>query len=211
MTNKNMHISICGIGPGHPDYISKIVYNEVEKAAVLIGGKRQLEIFAKSKIESYVFDGKTATLKKQIEGYEGKYIVVLVSGDTGFYSLARFIGNNFPSDMISMHPGISTYQYFFARMKMGYEKASLASMHGTEADYIEMLKSYKTVFLLTDRKNNYKTIAQHLIQNDFGHCRMHIGSNLSYEDEIIISDQVNNLIDLEDDFPLCSVIIEPPM
>ena len=61
--NKKTHISICGMGPGNPDYISNIIYTEVNKADVLMGGKRQLSIFKKAEKEHSVFDGKTENLK----------------------------------------------------------------------------------------------------------------------------------------------------
>ncbi|MDA3892519.1 MAG: precorrin-6y C5,15-methyltransferase (decarboxylating) subunit CbiE [Salinivirgaceae bacterium] len=208
--NKETHISICGIGPGNPDYISNIIYTEVEKADVLVGGKRQLSIFQKAEKEHCVFDGKTDNLKKSIDKYHGKYIVVLVSGDTGFYSLRRFIVEAFPHANIEVFPGISSFQYFYAKLSLGYEQAFLTSIHGIETDYIQKLKKYSSVFLLTDRKNNYKTIAKKLIENGYGDRRLHIGNNLSYDNEQIISLRAIEVAELDTDFPLCSVIIENP-
>jgi cobalt-precorrin-7 (C5)-methyltransferase len=208
MITKATHISICGIGPGNPDYISKAVFKQVAKADVLIGGKRQLSIFSESDKVSCVFDGKTANLKSSIERHVGKYIVVLVSGDIGFHSLRRFLLKTFPKTSIELIPGISSFQYFYARLGLGYENALLTSIHGTESDYIDKMNKYSSVFLLTDRKSNYKTIARNLVQNGFGHLKMHVGNNLSYSDEQIISFQADKAQNYNYDFLLCSVIIE---
>lgn len=208
MMNNKTHISICGIGPGNPDYILPVVNKEVDKADILIGGRRQLSIFAASDKENYIFDGKTDSLKKSIEKYRSKYIVVLVSGDTGFHSLRHIITEAFPQASIDVFPGISSFQYFYAKLGMGYEKAFLTSLHGTDTDYIKKLKTHPSVFLLTDRKNNYKSIARNLSENGFGNLRMHIGNNLSYPDEQIISTRAEEARQLNHEFSLCSVIIE---
>lgn len=208
---KEKLISICGIGPGNPSYISNIVWQQVEQADVLVGGNRQLEIFAQKAKKTVVFDGKTANLLKSIQQLEHKHIVVVVSGDTGFYSLRSFIKKALPEANIRLYPGISSFQYFYALLRLGYEKAYLASLHGKHHNYIEKLKESESVFLLTDRINNYKAIAQTLIDAELGHAIMHIGNNLSYPNEQIVTILAKEAIHLEHTFSLCSVIIENPL
>lgn len=210
MNSPNQHIRICGIGPGNPDYINKIVWQQVEGADVLIGAQRQLEIFSDFNNTKLVFDGKTAHLKERIEQIKENNIVVLVSGDTGFHSLRRFLKQAFPYSIIELYPGISSFQYFYAKLGFGYEKAFLASMHGTNIDFIEKLKDSSSVFLLTDRINNYQTIAARLVENGFGGHIMHVGNRLSYPNEQIISNKALELSKMSYDFKLCSVIIENP-
>lgn len=210
MINKETHISICGIGPGNPDLIPNAVFKQVDKADVLMGGKRQLTIFSDRDKITCIYDGKTVNLKSDIERHAGKYIVILVSGDTGFYSLRRFLLATFPHGSITLIPGISSFQYFYARLGLGYENAFLASVHGKDNDYISKLNTYSSVFLLTDRNNNYKAIARHVTEQGYGHLTMHIGSNLSYDEEQIVSVRANEAHSLDQDFSLCSVIIENP-
>lgn len=208
MNNQRKQISICGIGPGNPDYISKSVWQEAEKADVLVGGKRQLEIFAHLGKKHALFDGNITNLKNSIEQLTELKIAVLVSGDTGFYSLRRFFKDEFSNESIQLFPGISSFQYFYAKLGLGYEHAALASMHGTSFDFIDKLNESTSVFLLTDWKNNYRTIASTLVQNGYGELVMHIGSNLSYPDEKILSVKAKEVVNMEEEYNLCSVIIE---
>lgn len=208
MIKQEKTICICGIGPGNRDYILPIVYKKVDKADVLIGGKRQLDLFPHYSKERYVFFGQLDDLKIAIEGFIGKSIVVLVSGDTGFYSLRKFIADSFTHIKPEVIPGISSFQYFYSKLGLGYEAACLLSLHGKEADYIAKLQDSETIFLLTDSKHNYMAIAQTLVSNDLGQCMMHIGSRLSYEDEKIISCTAEKALMLNEDMPLCSVIIQ---
>ncbi len=208
MNKVNNNISICGIGPGNPDYITKVVWDEAKKADILIGGKRQLDIFSKLNKEHIIFNGKTECLKQNIEKLPNKRLAVMVSGDTGFYSLRRFLISEFPLTNIQIFPGISTFQYFYAQLGKGYENAFLASLHGTDTNFIDELERSSSVFLLTDKKNNYKKIASKLVIEGFENALMHIGANLSYPNEIIVSNKAKNIIHLNDEFELCSVIIE---
>jgi len=147
-------------------------------------------------------------LKHSIAANSNKHIVVLVSGDAGFYSLRSFIKSEFADACINIIPGISSYQYMYAKLGMGYERAFLASMHGKEVDYIGMIDSHESVFLLTDKKNTPKAIAQNLVDNGLDNVTVHIGNNLSYPDEQIISCTAQQVTEIEHHFDLCSVIIE---
>lgn len=208
MVNSKTQIYICGIGPGNPDYISPVVFKRAKEADVLIGGKRQLTIFSEYDKATVVFDGKLVHLRDSIIKNESKKIVVLVSGDAGFHSLRRYITQEFFNCELEVIPGISSFQYLYAKLGLGYENAFLSSMHGMEIDFIEKIKQYNSVFLLTDTKNNWKTIAKQLVNNKLGGLRMHIGNKLSYPDEEIISCFANEAEAINKDFSLCSVIIE---
>jgi cobalt-precorrin-7 (C5)-methyltransferase len=205
---KNKTLCICGIGPGDPDYISNIVFRKVHEADILVGGKRQLDLMKSFKKRELLFSGNLQQLQKDIERIDAKHIVILVSGDTGFHSLRRFLQDSFYDLPVQCIPGISSFQYFYARLGLGYERAFKASMHGTEIDFTRQLTEYESVFLLTDPKNNWKTIARQLVDAGYGHLPYHIGNRLSYPDEKIFSTTAEEALKLDFSFSLCSVIIE---
>lgn len=208
MYNQQGNICICGIGPGNPDYILPVVFKRVEAADVVVGGKRHLEIFTPNDKINCVFNGKLNDLSEVLCTYQNKSVVVLVSGDTGFHSLRRFITKEFTNCTIELIPGISSFQYMYSSLGLGYENAWLDSLHGTEFNFIEKVNQYDSVFLLTDRTNNYQQIAQELVDNGLGDATVHIGSRLSYNDELLVSRKAGEVIAMNEDLPLCSVIIE---
>ncbi len=204
----NKKLEICGIGPGNPDLIVQAVFRKVEEADILIGGQRHLDIFASYKKPCHVFNGKLSSLKEFIQNCTAQNIVVLVSGDTGFHSLRRYLKSSFPEREIRLTPGISSFQYFYAQLGMGYEKAYKASLHGNTAEYIDNIQQYESIFLLTDKTNNWKVIAQQLCDKGYPDINYYIGNNLSYPDEEIISTTAQEAIKMQHDFQLCAVIIE---
>jgi precorrin-6y C5,15-methyltransferase (decarboxylating), CbiE subunit/precorrin-6Y C5,15-methyltransferase (decarboxylating), CbiT subunit len=201
-------ITICGIGPGSPDYILPKVHAAVKNSEVIVGGKRHLSLFDCCNKTTVEIKGKLEDLVQVLQNYKGLNIAILVSGDTGFHSLLRTFNRHFPGKPVSVIAGISTYQYFFAQLQMTYEDAFISSLHGQVIDFVQKVKTFPKVFLLTDTQHSWKQIAQTLSANGLGECLMHVGNNLSYPDEAIVSAKVSELVNADYSFPFCSVIIE---
>lgn len=205
---KQTEIIICGAGPGNPNLIIPEIFKELQKAEVIVGSERHLELVENHKAYRIVFTGKLKEIDEAVSKHEGKRVVVLVSGDTGFYSLRKYISNTCKKARISCHPGISSFQYLYAKLNKSYEKAYLASLHGKDSEYTEQLKQFDSVFLLTDKKNTYAKIAQTLTERGLGDTIMHVGNRLSYHDEQIITGTANELAKTEYSFGLCCLVLE---
>ena len=68
-----------------------------------------------------------AELKNKINGVT----VVLVSGDCGFFSVSQIIVRDFSEQYdIELVNGISSIQYFSAKIAVSYDDALICSMHG---------------------------------------------------------------------------------
>jgi cobalt-precorrin-7 (C5)-methyltransferase len=200
-------IKIVGIGPGHLDYILPIAYKAIEEADLLIGGARNLEIFQGYNKEILCYDGNLKEIIKTMkEEIHHKQIVVVVSGDTGFYSLLDYIKQHFSKDVLEVIPGISSFQYLFSQLKRSYKDYGLYSLHGRKISLAHLLDREKGVFLLTDQLNTPSNIAKEL-QAEYGHFNMIVGENLSYKEERLVSGQVKDFIDKEFS-KLCVVVIE---
>ena len=157
----------------------EVITKAVRKADVIVGGRRQLELFKDLNKPEVTFNGKVADLKDKLLQLSGN-VAIVVSGDTGFYSLRTFIKREFPNVPLQIEPGISSYQYLYAKVGLGYENACLASVHGKNFNFIEALLTYESVFLLTDRKTNWKVIAHQLVENNLEDCTFHIGNRNNF-------------------------------
>jgi cobalt-precorrin-7 (C5)-methyltransferase len=118
--------------------------------------------------------------------YKNSRVAVLVSGDSGFYSLTNFIKKYFSEEELDIYPGISSLQYLFSRIRETWDDASLMSMHGREESLIENIEKYNKVGILTDSKWNPKKISEKIIEKNIRNKVLYIGENLSYEKERII-------------------------
>lgn len=201
-------IKIVGIGPGHEDYILPIAYKAVKEADILVGARRHLDIFEAYKKETICYQNHLEELGQKLEALRNdKKVVVLVSGDPGFYSLLDYIQRRMNKDAIEIIPGISSFQYFFSRLSRSYKNYQLLSLHGRDIDIKDYLRLNDGVFLLTDYSHTPSQIAKDLVKLGCKDYKMAVGENLSYFDERIVEGKVLDFINKE--FTnLCVVVID---
>ncbi|MDI3536574.1 MAG: cobalt-precorrin-7 (C5)-methyltransferase [Eubacteriaceae bacterium] len=181
-------LKIIGLGPGNPDYILPIARKEIEAAQVILCGRRHTESFnAEGKEILYIGEGKPLTelMDQVVSVYQDKQTALVVSGDTGFYSLLTYAKKRIPQENIVSIPGISSMQYLFAKLNRSWEHARLASLHGRSFDLAQALKSNAVLGLLTDKEQNTAFIAKKLDELGYDQCLLYVGQDLSYETEKI--------------------------
>ena len=101
-------IIVAGIGPGHPDYMLPAAARAIREAQVLVGGRRALAQFAREGQRTMAVTGDiTAVMQFIREALATSYVVVMVSGDPGYYSLLDALRRHFPAACIRVIPGLS--------------------------------------------------------------------------------------------------------
>ncbi|NLM52755.1 MAG: precorrin-6y C5,15-methyltransferase (decarboxylating) subunit CbiE [Firmicutes bacterium] len=127
-------IVVAGVGPGGQEYILPIVKQKAAEADVLVGGKRALAPFQTGQKELIELTGRLAGLEKTLRNLaKTKKVLVLVSGDPGFYSLLAYLRRFFAPEDLEVYPGVSSVQVAFARLCVPWQKAKLLSVHGRDA------------------------------------------------------------------------------
>ena len=124
-----------------------------------------------------------AYLKENIE----IKITIIVSGDTGYYSLVPYLSKNLSKDILNIIPNISSYQYLFSKLGENWQNFRLASVHGREFDYVKNIddKDIAGLVLLTDDIQNPYEISKNLYNNGIRNLTVIVGENLSYDNEKI--------------------------
>lgn len=182
-------IVVAGIGPGHPDFVLPAARAAIESASVLVGGSRALADFARPEQETMTIRGDIAAVLSFIrEKRQRTQVVVMVSGDPGYYSLLDALRREFLPQTLVVIPGISSLQMAFSRLALPWHGARLASFHGRVPQAEELAYQEGALLgLLTDRENNSRTIPPQLIALGWPpDAELHICARLSYEDEQII-------------------------
>lgn len=179
-------ITVVGIGPGSPDYLLPIAAQTINAARIIVGSKRAIEAFAPAAAKAYIIDrdirGVLAYIRAQLSADD---VVVMVSGDPGFYSLLAALRQEFGAERLQVIPGISSVQLAFARIAELWQEAELISMHGrTAADDTMRYMPGKKLGILTDPQHNPRHIAQLLIAFGWPPATpVWLCANLSYENE----------------------------
>lgn len=126
-------IKIGGVGPGSAEWVTPIAEKTVEKAEVVIGSERALQIFEPLKGEEVPFNAQDVkgSLKYAEEVVEkGKTVAVLSTGDPVFSGLLRPLLNVVGEDVeVEVIPGISSIQVCAAFFNICWDTAVLFSFH----------------------------------------------------------------------------------
>lgn len=175
-------ITVSGVGPGNPKYLTLEVKERIEKAERVIAFKRIASDIRE--IRGDVISIKSVTeLIPLIVGDTA----ILASGDSLFFGVTDYLIRS-GVEVEEVHPGITSYQYMMSRLKMSYNNANIFSMHGRDADLSSVLKYEKSI-ILTDADNTPDTISKELHRMGLV-GKIIAGYNLSYDDEIIIEKDI---------------------
>lgn len=202
-------IIVVGIGPGSEEYILPIAKNFIINAKVLVGSKRALNTFANATCLRRIITGDIhSTLSFIRENLLHNDIVVMVSGDPGYYSLLSSLRENFKATQLHVIPGISSMQIAFARLAIPWQNATLISLHGRKPCKLDLEYSPEKVLgILTDTVYTSTTISELLLQYNWpSQTKVYICSQLSYENEKIIETTLTSAIK-EKVFTHCIMVV----
>ena len=121
-------VTIVGAGMG-PDTVTQEGLRAIERADALFGAPRMLADYAylnKRAEAVYTADKMRPVLAE----YDEDRFAVLVSGDTGFYSAAAKLCQELTDCQVDVLPGISSLNYFAARLGRTWQDTALVSCHG---------------------------------------------------------------------------------
>ncbi|WP_321393272.1 precorrin-6y C5,15-methyltransferase (decarboxylating) subunit CbiE [uncultured Desulfuromusa sp.] len=146
-------VEIIGCGPGHRDYLSFAACAAVEKAEVLVGSPHLLQLFPDLHCQRFPVRGSMTRVLDEISVFREKRVCVLVSGDTGLYSLARLVIDRFGRQNCRLTPGISSFQLACSRLALDWHDLPVFSLHGRipQIDFETFGKAEKMAFLAGDK------------------------------------------------------------
>ena len=182
-------INVVGLGPGNIKYLSTFGIECIKEAEIIVGSTRQLsdlKAIISEKQEIYIL-GKLAELIAYLKENIERKITIIVSGDTGYYSLVPYLSKNLSKDILNIVPNISSYQYLFSKLGENWQNFRLASVHGREFDYVKNIddKDIAGLVLLTDDIQNPYEVSKNLYNNGIRNLTVIVGENLSYDNEKI--------------------------
>ena len=188
-------IYIVGLGPGHKDYIMIKALEIINNSHIIIGFERAIDsldfidnkkiyINKLSDIDKFICCEENKDVDILIsEKNEYKNISIVASGDPTFYGITNYIKSKTVLE-IEVIPGISSFQYLTCKLKMPWNNAYLGSLHGRHEEFLEKINDNQLSIWLTDKENNPSVLCKTLHDAEIK-CKVIIGENLSYEDEII--------------------------
>ena len=197
---RNLQITLAGIGMGAETLLTEEVRNRIAEADYVFGAKRMVESIkklCKQNVKTYncYLSKDIIPLIENIQENSAK-IVILFSGDTGFYSGCEKLYNKLCKHKgmgkAEVLPGISSLSVLSARTGISWQDAKILSTHGVEhalwkSRLLDAAKHEKKTFFLTSGVADVEEIGN-LLSSEFAkeewkNLKIYLGYQLSYPQE----------------------------
>jgi precorrin-6Y C5,15-methyltransferase (decarboxylating) len=133
----NRLITVIGTGTGAP--LPPDAAAAVAGARLVVGGRRHLAAAPVPEDAEQVVLGALAPALDVIERHVARHVdderspvVVLASGDPGFFGIVRVLAERFGAERLDVRAGVSSVAAAFARVGLPWDDAVVVSAHGRE-------------------------------------------------------------------------------
>ncbi|MFI6206801.1 precorrin-6y C5,15-methyltransferase (decarboxylating) subunit CbiE [Streptomyces sp. NPDC051041] len=140
-------ITVVGTGTGAP-----LDEDVLAGAELVVGGRRHLDAVRLPAGAQRVVLGALAPALDTVAEYVAKErpVVVLASGDPGFFGIVRALAERFGTDRLDVRPGVSSVAAAFARAGLPWDDAVVVSAHGRELrTAVNVCRAHPKVAVLT--------------------------------------------------------------
>lgn len=180
--------SIIGAGMGTSDTLTLEARRALDAADAVFATARLASLRPETVVCPF------SELAARAVNANGQTVAVLVSGDVGFFSAAARL-----REQLMLHGdvrlvcGLSSLQYFCAKLGVSYDDACVRSLHGRAGSILGAVSYHKKVFVLTGGAQNAQNVCRALADAGLGGLTVHLGENLGMETERIQTATVETL------------------
>ncbi|MET8945482.1 precorrin-6y C5,15-methyltransferase (decarboxylating) subunit CbiE [Streptomyces sp. NPDC004542] len=140
-------ITVVGTGTGAPADAAAVA-----GAELVVGGRRHLDAAVLPEAAERIVLGPLAPALDTVREYvdQGRRVVVLASGDPGFFGIVRALAERFGAERLDVRPGVSSVAAAFARLGLAWDDAVVVSAHGRDArTAVHVCRAHPKVAVLT--------------------------------------------------------------
>lgn len=202
-----MNIALIGAGMDAARTLTLEAWEMLRRADAIIGAERLVaglpaDIAAKKICQA--LPEKIAAIIS--EHQEWRTVCIILSGDVGFYSGAKQLLELLRDYEPRLIPGISTPQYFAAKLRRPWQDFHLVSAHGISCDVVAESLNHPAVLFLTGGATTPSTIVAALCEASLHQARVTVAESLSSSGERITVGTAGELSG-ERDFAALSVVL----
>ncbi|MBD9184023.1 MAG: precorrin-6A reductase, partial [Clostridiales bacterium] len=191
-------VTLLGIGMGSPKTLTLSGQEAVRNADLIVGAKRMADA-VRFVGQDFLYEYRSKEISEYLKAHpEYTKVVVALSGDVGFYSgakkLVELLGPE--TEMIC---GISSVVYFMSKIGLSWDDAKIVSAHGKACNLISLIRTNRKVFSILGTGDGVRQLAEKLTFYGMGDVVLHVGENLSYDNEKILAKPARELVSYEGD------------
>lgn len=191
-------VLIVGVGAEGPDSLPAAIQEKIDRADELWAGERLLAFWSGHPAHKTAITANTGDLVNRARQRGEIRLVVLASGDPGFYGIAGTLLHHLPAGEVEIVPHVTSLQLAFARAGLAWNDAIFTSAHARPlAEVIGWARRAAKLGILTDRRQTPAFIAGKLQEARLPDCRAIVAENLGLPDERLTDTRLSALPGLE--------------
>ena len=195
---KEQNVTLLGIGMGSIGTLTLEGREAVRSADLIVGARRMVDA-VRLPGQDFLYEYRSREIAAYLaEHPEYTKVVVALSGDVGFYSGAKKLVELLGPET-KMICGISSVVYFMSKIGLSWDDAKIVSAHGKTCNLISLIRENRKVFAILGTNDGVRNLAEKLTFYGMGDVILHVGENLSYDNEKILSKQAKELVSYEGD------------
>ncbi|WP_421121425.1 precorrin-6y C5,15-methyltransferase (decarboxylating) subunit CbiE [Aquihabitans daechungensis] len=144
-------ITVVGLHGGEP--FGRAAADALVDAEVVVAAPRHREQLRLAMAQEHLeLAGPLHAVLDQVEARagDGLAVVVVASGDPGFFGIVRMLGERFGTDQLVVHPAPSSVALAFGRIGTNWDDAVVVSAHGRPVDAaLDAVTRFPKVAVLT--------------------------------------------------------------
>ncbi|MEU5313436.1 precorrin-6y C5,15-methyltransferase (decarboxylating) subunit CbiE [Streptomyces sp. NPDC021562] len=140
-------ITVVGTGTGAP-----LPADVAAGAGLVVGGRRHLDAVRLPEGAERIVLGPLAPALDAVGRHldKGSRVLVLASGDPGFFGVVRVLAERFGAERLQVRAGVSSVAAAFARVGLPWDDAVVVSAHGRESrTAVNVCRAHPKVAVLT--------------------------------------------------------------
>jgi precorrin-6B C5,15-methyltransferase / cobalt-precorrin-6B C5,C15-methyltransferase len=178
-------VLLVGTGGGPRD-LSVATQKWLDRAEVLVGGKRHLEAFADHPATKVPWASPLDRSFERVEDVSKRLrTAVLASGDPFYFGIGKRLVARLGKGRVLTFPNVTTVQTLFARIGESWDEARVLSLHGRSGSgedpnpaWLRQVRTHPKVVLYTDSHHTPQLIARTLLEAGLGGCVLIVGEDL---------------------------------
>lgn len=181
-------IVVVGVPPAGGGALGAAEQVALAEADVIAGGRRLLDSVAPAGRETIEITGDLPAALDAIETARaaGRRVVVLASGDPGFFGIGRVLAERFGPGGLDVRPALSSVACAFARIGLPWDDAVVVSAHGrTLEEAVAAAGAGRKVAVLTSPDNPPERIGAELNRRRARFDRVVVASELGLDGESV--------------------------
>jgi precorrin-6B C5,15-methyltransferase / cobalt-precorrin-6B C5,C15-methyltransferase len=179
-------LSIIGIGEAGLAEVSQLGRGFIDRAALVVGGKRHLAMLDDSNQTRMVWTSPIETAIESIVSNRGNLVCVLASGDPLCYGIGSTLLKYVSIDEMTIIPAPSTFSLARASLGWSFTEVETLSLCGRAPDFLAaILAPGSKLLILSAGADTPQIVADLLIRRGYGDSRMTVLEHVGGRERVI--------------------------